>query len=79
MTIKPSNANVVLCEKSGCDRPAAYLFTQTTPELVCVAYCEGHGVPFAKRLEVALPITLQATSERSTNVVARYPSSPIWG
>jgi hypothetical protein len=79
MNIKQLDRSIVLCENPGCDRPAVYLFTQTTPELMCVAYCESHGVSFAKHLDLDLPPTPQETSERSTRVVSRYPSSPIWG
>jgi hypothetical protein len=64
MTIKPLDGSVVMCEKPGCDRSAVYLFTQTNPELICVAYCESHGVPFAKRLELALPPIPKVTSKR---------------
>jgi hypothetical protein len=78
MKIKQLDGRIVLCGDPGCDRSAIYLF-QTSPGLMCVAYCESHGVSFAKRLELALAPTSRETSERSTGGVVGYPSSPIWG
>jgi hypothetical protein len=70
MTIKPLDGRAVLCEDPGCDRPAVYLFTQTSPQLVCAAYCDGHGLRFAERFRLALPATRRATTERSTEAIA---------
>jgi len=55
MTIKPLDGSTVLCEDPGCGKPAVYLFSQTHPMVVCVVYCQAHGLQFADRLRVALP------------------------
>jgi hypothetical protein len=57
MTIKPLGSSIVLCENPGCARPALYLFIETIPQLLYAAYCEKHGVPLAKRFQLALPAT----------------------
>jgi hypothetical protein len=64
MKIKQLDASIVLCENPGCDRSAVYLFTQTSPQLMCAAFCENHGVGFAKRFELALPTSEDEGAER---------------
>jgi hypothetical protein len=74
MKIKQLDAGIVLCEDPGCDRSAIYLFIQTNPQLMCAAYCEGHGVPFAERFQLALPPTPEVRSKPER---ARYPTSRV--
>jgi hypothetical protein len=70
MTIKPLDGRAVLCEDPGCDRPAVYLFTQTTPYLMCAAYCDSHGLRFAERFRLSLPATRRVASDRPTEAIA---------
>lgn len=55
MKIKALGGQSVLCEDAGCGKPAVYLFSQTAPVVMYIAYCEAHAVRCAERLRVALP------------------------
>ena len=69
MNIKPLDGRAVLCEDPGCDRPAVYLFTQTTPTPLCAAYCEFHGPRFAERMRLTLP-NGRRVPERTVEAIA---------
>jgi len=64
MKIKTLDGESVLCEDPGCGKPAVYLFSQTAPVVMYIAYCGAHGLRFAERLRLALPQT-RLRAERS--------------
>ncbi len=69
MTIKPLNGHAVLCEDPGCDKPAVYLFTQSSPMQI-FALCDAHGLRHAERLRLALPREMPPPGGRTAEAIA---------
>jgi hypothetical protein len=58
------------CQTEHCGKPAFYLFSASSPDRWCMAFCETHAGKFAERIRLSLRPANEPWTERRTKAVA---------